>query len=120
MGTLVPAPADAAGGERRGQRKRPVVVYQAAQHAREWITPEMVRRLLHHYVDGYGTDAELTKIVDTTELWFIPVVNVDGYDLTFQDGFRLWRKNVRDNNGDGQITGADGTDLNRNFPYKRR
>ena len=38
-------------------RKRPAVVYQAAQHAREWITPEMVRRLLHHYVDGYGTDA---------------------------------------------------------------
>ncbi|MFB4312196.1 M14 family zinc carboxypeptidase [Actinomadura sp. GTD37] len=107
-----------AGGERRGHGKRPVVVYQAAQHAREWITPEMVRRLLHHYVDGYGTDAALTGIVDTTELWFIPVVNVDGYDLTFQDGFRLWRKNVRDNNGDGQITGADGIDLNRNFPYK--
>ncbi|TYK49609.1 M14 family metallopeptidase [Actinomadura decatromicini] len=102
----------------RGHRKRPVVVYQAAQHAREWITPEMVRRLLHYYVEGYGTNPETTKIVDTTELWFIPVVNVDGYDLTFQDGFRLWRKNARDNNGDGQITGADGVDLNRNFPYR--
>lgn len=100
------------------RHKRPVVVYQAAQHAREWITPEMVRRLLHHYVGGYGTDAEITKIIDTTELWFIPVINVDGYDLTFQEGFRLWRKNTRDNNGDGQITGADGIDLNRNFPYK--
>lgn len=105
-------------GHDGGRRKRPVVVYQAAQHAREWITPEMVRRLLHYYVEGYGTNADVTKIVDTTELWFIPVVNVDGYDLTFQDGFRLWRKNVRDNNGDGQITGADGIDLNRNFPYK--
>ncbi|MFG2249318.1 M14 family zinc carboxypeptidase [Spirillospora sp. NPDC048823] len=108
-------------GNERGRHKRhekPVVVYQAAQHAREWITPEMVRRLLHHYVDGYGTDAGITGIVDTTELWFIPVINVDGYDLTFQDGFRLWRKNTRDNNGDGQITGMDGVDLNRNFPYK--
>ncbi len=72
--------------------------------------------LLHYYVDGYGTNADVTRIIDTTELWFLPVVNVDGYDLTFQDGFRLWRKNVRDNNGDGQITGADGIDLNRNFP----
>ncbi|XVQ10309.1 M14 family zinc carboxypeptidase [Spirillospora sp. CA-255316] len=98
--------------------QRPAVVYQATQHAREWITPEMVRRLLHHYVEGYGKNAEITQIVDTTDLWFIPVVNVDGYDLTFQDGFRLWRKNVRDNNGDGQITGQDGVDLNRNFPYK--
>ncbi|HEY8480684.1 MAG TPA: M14 family zinc carboxypeptidase [Spirillospora sp.] len=99
-------------------RKKPVVVYQGTQHAREWITTETVRRLLHHYVDGYGKDAAITKIVDTTELWFLPVVNVDGYDLTFKDGFRLWRKNTRDNNGDGQITGGDGVDLNRNFPYK--
>ncbi|MFD0691789.1 M14 family metallopeptidase [Actinomadura fibrosa] len=99
-------------------RTRPVVIYQATQHAREWITPEMVRRLLHHYVEGYGTDPELTRIVDTTDLWFIPVVNVDGYDLTFQDGFRLWRKNAHDNNGDGRITAGDGVDLNRNFTYK--
>jgi hypothetical protein len=99
-------------------RTRPAVVYQAAQHAREWITPEMVRRLLHHYVDGYGTDAELTKIINTTDLWFIPVVNVDGYDFTFTPGNRLWRKNLRDNDGDGQITGQDGVDPNRNFPYK--
>ncbi|HEX6471529.1 MAG TPA: M14 family zinc carboxypeptidase [Streptosporangiaceae bacterium] len=98
--------------------RRPVVVYQAAQHAREWITPETVRRLLHYFLDNYGKNAEITKLVDTTELWFIPVVNVDGYDLTFTDGFRLWRKNARDNNGDGRITGGDGVDPNRNFPYK--
>ena len=78
----------------------------------------MVRRLLHHYVDGYGSDRELTRIVDTTDLWFIPVINVDGYDYTFTEGNRLWRKNLRDNDGDGQITGQDGVDLNRNFPYK--
>ena len=99
-------------------RQRPAVVYQAAQHAREWITPEMVRRLLHHYLDGYGRDRELTKIVDTTDLWFIPVVNVDGYDYTFTEDNRLWRKNLRDNDGDGEITAQDGVDLNRNFPYK--
>jgi len=98
--------------------KRPVVVYQATQHAREWITPETVRRLLHHFLDNYGKNADITKLVDTTEFWFIPVINVDGYDLTFTDGFRLWRKNARDNNGDGQITGGDGVDPNRNFRYK--
>ena len=48
---------------------------------------------------------ELTRIVDTTDLWFIPVVNVDGYDYTFTEDNRLWRKNLRDNDGDGQITG---------------
>ena len=99
-------------------RQRPAVVYQAAQHAREWITPEMVRRLLRHYLDSYGRDRKLTKIVDTTDLWFIPVVNVDGYDYTFTEDNRLWRKNLRDNDGDGVITASDGVDLNRNFPYK--
>ena len=31
-----------------GAGRRPTTVYVAAQHAREWITPEMVRRLLDH------------------------------------------------------------------------
>ena len=97
---------------------RPAVLYSAAQHAREWITPEMDRRLMHHYIDAYGTDPEITKIVNTTELWFVPVANPDGYDYTFTEGHRLWRKNLRDNNGDGQITGVDGVDPNRNYPTK--
>ncbi|UUZ60639.1 M14 family metallopeptidase [Nocardioides sp. B-3] len=97
--------------------KRPAVLYAGAQHAREWITPEMVRRLMHHYPEGYGTDAELTGLVDTTELWFLPVANPDGYDFTFSDE-RLWRKNLRDNNDDGTITPGDGVDPNRNFAVK--
>lgn len=98
-----------------GSRK--AILYIAAQHAREWITPEMVRRLLGHYLDGYAANPEIRKIVDTTELWFVPVSNPDGYDHTFTDD-RLWRKNLRDNNGDGRITSGDGVDPNRNFAYK--
>ncbi|MFC5823726.1 M14 family metallopeptidase [Nonomuraea insulae] len=98
--------------------KRPAMMYMAAQHAREWITPEMIRRLLHHFLDGYGSNAELTQLVNTTELWFLPVANPDGYDYTFTPDNRLWRKNLRDNDGDGQITSADGVDPNRNFAYK--
>lgn len=97
---------------------RPSVLYMGGQHAREWITPEMNRRLMLHMLNGYGTDAALTQLVDTTELWFVPVANPDGYDFTFTEGNRLWRKNLRDNNGDGQITPGDGVDLNRNFAEK--
>ena len=46
------------------------------------------------------------------------MANPDGYDYTFTEGQRLWRKNLRDNNGDGQIEPGDGVDLNRNFAYK--
>ncbi|KAF2414531.1 hypothetical protein B1729_04700 [Microbacterium sp. B35-04] len=98
--------------------KRATTIYVGAQHAREWITPEMVRRLLHHIVTSYGSDPRITEIVDTTELWFVPVANPDGYDFTFEEGRRLWRKNLRDNNGDGTIGTGDGVDLNRNFPTR--
>jgi hypothetical protein len=97
---------------------RPSVLYMGAQHAREWITPEMNRRLMHHYIDNYGKDAAITQVIDTTEVWILPVANPDGYDFTFTEGNRLWRKNLRDNNGDGQITVGDGVDLNRNFAEK--
>ena len=98
--------------------RRPAVLYTATQHAREWITTEMTTRLLHHYLDNYATNAEIRQIVDSTELWFVPVANPDGYDYTFTPGNRLWRKNLRDNDGDGEITGLDGVDLNRNFPHR--
>mgnify|MGYP000140656861 CR=1 FL=1 len=98
---------------------RPAVLYASNQHAREWITPEMTRRLLHHYLDQYGRNTEITKVVDTTELWFVLSANPDGYDFTHADpANRMWRKNLRDNNGDGRITAGDGVDLNRNFAYK--
>jgi Zinc carboxypeptidase len=97
---------------------RPAVLYASAQHAREWITPEMTRRLMHYMLDGYGKDPKITAMVNSTELWFVPVANPDGYDYTFTEGNRLWRKNLRDNNGDGQTTAGDGVDPNRNFSEK--
>ena len=49
----------------------------------------------------------------------MPVANPDGYQYTF-DTERLWRKNLRDNDADGQITNADGVDLNRNYDINWR
>ncbi|GAA3068987.1 M14 family metallopeptidase [Streptomyces olivoverticillatus] len=84
---------------------KPAVLYMSNQHAREWITPEMTRRLMHHYLDRYGKDERITKIMDRTELWFVLSANPDGYDFTFESPASwLWRKNLRDNNGDGKIT----------------
>ncbi|MEU2225674.1 M14 family zinc carboxypeptidase [Streptomyces sp. NPDC018347] len=98
---------------------KPAVLYMSNQHAREWITPEMTRRLMHYYLDHYATDKRVKRIVDSTELWFVLSANPDGYDYTFQDSTtRLWRKNLRDVNGDGVINTGDGVDLNRNFAYK--
>ncbi|MET9360809.1 M14 family zinc carboxypeptidase [Streptomyces sp. NPDC006632] len=106
------------GANKSKDGSKPATLYMSNQHAREWITPEMTRRLMHYYLDNYGKDPRITRIVDSTELWFVLSANPDGYDYTFTPGNRLWRKNLRDNNGDGKITSVDGVDPNRNFPYK--
>ena len=102
----------------RGQRdgSRPAVLYSGTQHAREWIATEVTRRLMTDYVAKWrANDRSVRKLLQTSELWFMPVLNPDGYQYTF-DTERLWRKNLRDNNGDGQISVGDGVDPNRNYP----
>ncbi|MDF2704414.1 MAG: zinc carboxypeptidase [Nonomuraea muscovyensis] len=92
---------------------KPATLFSATQHAREWIAAEVDMRLLKHVV---ANRTALRDLLTRTELWFVPVANPDGYDFTFTEGNRLWRKNLRDNNGDGKITTGDGVDPNRNFP----
>ena len=96
---------------------RPAVLYSATQHAREWIATEVDMRLLNYLVANKAKP-EVSKLLSTSEVWFVPVANPDGYDFTFTEGNRLWRKNLRDNDDDGEITGNDGVDPNRNFPTK--
>jgi murein tripeptide amidase MpaA len=98
---------------------KPAVLYNAMQHAREWLAGETCKRTLSYFVDNYGktTSAglEVTPLVDQNELWFVCVNNPDGYEYTFTDGNRLWRKNLRDNDNSGTIELGDGVDPNRNF-----
>ena len=71
---------------------------------------------MHWYVDRLERQRPDDQgLLKDTELWFVPVANPDGYQYTF-DAERLWRKNLRDNNGDGQIEVGDGVDPNRNYP----
>jgi hypothetical protein len=96
--------------------RRPAVLYSSTQHAREWIAAEVNRRLMNWYIERWrADDPEVKQLLQTTELWFILVANPDGYEYTF-DAERLWRKNLRDNNNDGEIAVGDGVDPNRNFP----
>jgi len=94
--------------------QKPQVLFLATHHAREWVATEMAMRLIKYLTANFGSNSRVTNLLNTTEVWVIPVGNPDGYQYTFTNE-RLWRKNLRDNDGDGEITIADGVDLNRNF-----
>ncbi|WP_025274314.1 M14 family zinc carboxypeptidase [Haloglycomyces albus] len=87
-------------------------------HARELATGEITWRWLDYLVDGYGTDSDITELLDTTEVWVVPMANPDGVDLVAEGGDNpvMHRKNANDSNGCSG-TGV-GVDLNRNHSYE--
>lgn len=93
----------------------PAVGYDALIHAREPQSMASMLYFMWYLLENYGTDPEVTYLVNNREMYFIPCLNPDGYEYNRQtnpNGGGLWRKNRR-NNGDGTF----GVDLNRNFGY---
>ncbi|OGO56646.1 MAG: hypothetical protein A2Z32_13240, partial [Chloroflexi bacterium RBG_16_69_14] len=92
----------------------PEVLFDSLHHAREHLSLEQTLAILRWLTVGYGSDARITGIVDTREIWIVFAVNPDGaeYDLTGSP-YRAWRKNRQPNTGSSYI----GTDLNRNYGY---
>ncbi|MCK1813345.1 M14 family metallopeptidase [Streptomyces sp. XM4011] len=92
----------------------PEILFTHNQHAREHLTVEMALYTLEELTSGYGSDARITRLLDTREIWLIPSVNPDGKTYDTESGaFRSWRKNRQPNAGSSAI----GTDLNRNWDY---
>jgi len=93
----------------------PEVLYTALHHARE---PEGMMTLMYYMwwlLENYSTNQEATYLVNNRQMWFIPVVNPDGYYYNQQLYYpgvpqSGWRKNRRNNGG-----GSYGVDLNRNY-----
>ena len=90
---------------------KPAVLFNATQHAREWIAPMVAMYAIDHLLTQYGVDPEITDLVDDVEIFLIPVVNPDGYAYSWTSGNRYWRKNRRDNEG----SPCYGVDPNRNW-----
>ena len=113
---------------------RPIFYIDGVHHAREWPAAEYTMLFVHHLVESFGKDKEITSFLRKVRVISIPVVNVDGFDysrespaqnssLAAGNGFEgYWRKNRR------SLTGATvpaaqknpdayGVDPNRNYSY---
>lgn len=94
----------------------PQAGYDALIHAREPQSMATLIYFMYYLLENYGTDPEVTYLVNNREIFCVPVYNPDGYERNRQtnpNGGGMWRKNRR-NNGDGSF----GVDLNRNYSYK--
>ncbi len=89
----------------------PQILYNSITHAREPTSLSQTLYYMWYLLENYETDTEIKEIVDNTELYFVPVVNPDGYlynEFTDPNGGGFWRKNRKDGHG---------VDNNRNFDY---
>ncbi|HUU28254.1 MAG TPA: M14 family zinc carboxypeptidase [archaeon] len=104
----------------------PEVFYNSLIHSREGMSLMTLLYFLRFIVENYGKADSVTWLVDNRELYFLPVVNPDGYEINWQQyrdsgKFGFWRKNARDNEYfgiKGEVDDSDGVDLNRNFSYQ--
>lgn len=102
------------------------LLFMAQIHARELSTSELSWRLLTRLIDGQGRSADITALLNDTEIWIVPEANPDGIETVEkgieEDGFgstsNAWqRKNLNPgdvNCGTGQSSQI-GVDLNRNW-----
>lgn len=85
----------------------PTILVNGMHHAREVMTPEITTDMVSYLTSNYGKDEAVTRWVNNTEIWVIPMFNVDGNNKMWTED-SMWRKNTRN---------GFGVDLNRNYPY---
>jgi len=94
----------------------PEILYTGMHHAREPMSFMNLYYFIYWILENYNIDDDATQILNTREMWFIPIVNPDGYEYNRSiapNGGGMQRKNMR-NTCNGS---ADGIDPNRNYDY---
>jgi len=78
-------------------------------HAREWLATATNMNILDHMMKNYGSDSDVSMMMNKYDWYFMPIVNPDGYKYSWTND-RYQRKNRRPGS-------CDGVDLNRNYDY---
>ena len=100
----------------------PEVLYTGLTHAREPLSMMNLFYFANWLCENYNNDLIANYLLDNREMWFIPIVNPDGYfynETIAPDGGGMHRKNRRSNpqNSNCNTGTQQGVDLNRNYGY---
>ncbi|WP_411844758.1 M14 family zinc carboxypeptidase [Roseibacillus persicicus] len=79
------------------EEDEPEFKYVATMHGDELLGTEMCLYFIDELLSNYGSDPTITNLINTTEIWILPLMNPDGREVL--DRFN-----------------AEGDDLNRTFP----
>lgn len=80
------------------EENEPEVRIIGLHHGNEYMSAELPLNLAFHLVQNYSVDPTITNLVDSREIWIIPMMNPDGREA-------------------GTRYNAHGVDLNRNYGY---
>ena len=86
-------------------------------HAREYAPPELASRWVESLINAYGIDADITAMLDYTEIHLVLQSNPDGRQVAETDRAAWRRKNLNPVSGKCGKS-SQGVDLNRNFPFR--
>ena len=100
----------------------PEVLFTGLTHAREPLSMMNLYYFANWICENYNSDLTANYLLDNREMWFIPIINPDGYaynESISPDGGGMHRKNRRPNppNSSCNMGTQQGVDLNRNYGY---
>ncbi len=92
--------------------EKPAAYFEGGRHSGEVTSSESALMLLQHLLEGYGSDAEITELLDTSAIYIRVQNNPDGGGMYLHTAQRN-RSSVRptDNDGDGLLDEDPGNDL---------
>ncbi|MFC7528421.1 M14 family zinc carboxypeptidase [Actinoplanes sp. GCM10030250] len=97
---------------------KPGVLAYSQEHAREWATPLVTLEFAERLLANYASDPATRQLVDSTDVFVIPLVNPDGANFSFND-FNFQRKNLSNHctgaARDPRNRNSWGVDVNRNY-----
>lgn len=100
------------GSRKRGKSNKPGAIFLGNHHAREHLSLEIPLMMAQYLMKNKGV-AEIKALLDSRDIWFVPMVNPDGAEFDISTGsYKMWRKNRSLNRN-----GTRGVDLNRNYSF---